>query len=120
MPRKVTWLALLASVALALTLALAWPAARTSAAPTPSPTPIATTYDGQYDNGAIDTEEANFLVLINNYRAQNGLGALTLDTRLDPAADWKSNDMGVYNYFDHNQPACPAPDKCGETWIQVM
>lgn len=92
-------------------------------APTPTPSPSSTpSSDGSYDYGAIDSTEAQFLVLINNYRAQNGLGALTLDTRLNAAADWKSNELGLlYNYFDHNEPACPSIDpKCGESWTQVF
>lgn len=95
--------------------------------PSPAPTPALTpapspSLDGSYDAGAIDAVEADFLVLVNNYRAQNGLGPLTLDTRLNAAADWKSNELGLlYNYFDHDEPACPSIDpKCGESWTQVF
>ena len=35
---------------------------------------------------AIDSEEQAFLGLINNYRAQNGLGALSISTNLTRAA----------------------------------
>src|SRR3970040_2369474 len=50
---------------------------------------------------AMDSEEQAFLTLINNYRAQNGLGALSLNTQLNNAAEWMSNDMGANNYFSH-------------------
>ena len=50
---------------------------------------------------ALDGEEQAFLALINNYRAQNGLGTLSLNTELTNASDWMSNDMGANNYFSH-------------------
>lgn len=49
-----------------------------------------------------DTEEARFLQLINDYRAQNGLGPLVADSRLDASADWFANDMANDNYFAYN------------------
>jgi uncharacterized protein YkwD len=49
----------------------------------------------------LSTEEQAFLTLINNYRQQNGLGALTVDTKLQDASEWMSNDMGVNAYFSH-------------------
>jgi len=50
---------------------------------------------------ALDGEEQAFLTLINNYRTQNGLGTLSLNTELTNASDWMSNDMAVNNYFSH-------------------
>lgn len=50
---------------------------------------------------AQDSEEQAFLTLINNYRTQNGLGTLSLNTELNNAAEWMSNDMAVNNYFSH-------------------
>jgi uncharacterized protein YkwD len=52
-------------------------------------------------NPAIDGEEQAFLTIINNYRAQNGLGALSLNTQLNNASDWMSNDMATNDYFSH-------------------
>ena len=49
----------------------------------------------------LDSEEAAFLVLINNYRQQNGLGTLTVDSKLQDASEWMSVDMGVNAYFSH-------------------
>jgi hypothetical protein len=51
----------------------------------------------------IDQEEMNFLNLMNGYRAQNGLGPLTLENDLTEASDWMSIDMATDNYFppDH-------------------
>lgn len=49
----------------------------------------------------LDAEEQAFLVLINNYRQQNGLGTLTVDTKLQDASEWMSVDMGVNAYFSH-------------------
>ncbi len=50
---------------------------------------------------ALDGEENAFLGLINQYRAANGLGSLSLNTTLNEAAAWMSQDMGVHNYFSH-------------------
>src|SRR5512132_1187002 len=49
----------------------------------------------------LSTEEQAFLTLINNYRQQNGLGTLTVDTKLQDASEWMSVDMGVNAYFSH-------------------
>jgi len=50
---------------------------------------------------ALDSEEQAFVNLINQYRAQNGRGPLSIDPSLAAAADWMSFDMGVNNYFSH-------------------
>lgn len=49
----------------------------------------------------IDAEEQGVLKLINDYRAQNGLGALRVSAALTRAADWMSADMAAKNYFNH-------------------
>ncbi len=49
----------------------------------------------------LDAEEQAFLVLINNYHASNGLGALTACTSLSRAAQGHSEDMRDNNYFSH-------------------
>lgn len=48
---------------------------------------------------AIDTTEQQFLDLVNEYRGQNGLGALVLNQDLNEAADWYATDMATKNYF---------------------
>lgn len=50
---------------------------------------------------AYDSEEQQFLTLINNYRAANGLGPLTLSGSLSNASEGHSWDMAVHNYFSH-------------------
>jgi uncharacterized protein YkwD len=49
----------------------------------------------------LDAEEQLFVSLINQYRQQNGLNTLSIDTSLQNAAEWMSTDMGVNNYFSH-------------------
>lgn len=49
----------------------------------------------------LDSEETAFLGIINDYRAQNGLGALTACTSLNRAAQGHSEDMRDQNYFSH-------------------
>ncbi|MDO8614368.1 MAG: CAP domain-containing protein [Dehalococcoidia bacterium] len=48
---------------------------------------------------AMDQEELNFLALINDYRAQNGAGPLTLAPALIEASEWFANDLATDDYF---------------------
>lgn len=50
---------------------------------------------------ALDAQELAFLTIINNYRAQNSLGALSACTSLNRAAQGHSDDMRDQNYFSH-------------------
>ncbi len=60
-------------------------------------------------DNSIDSEEQAFLGLINNYRAQNGLGALTMSTNLNRSATWLAADMGAKNYFSHTDSLGRSP-----------
>lgn len=50
----------------------------------------------------LDAEEQAFLVLINDYRAENGRGPLTPCTSLNRSAQGHSEDMRDQNYFSHS------------------
>lgn len=50
---------------------------------------------------ALDSEEAAFCTLINNYRATQGLPALMVSESLTNASEWQSTDMANKNYFSH-------------------
>jgi uncharacterized protein YkwD/chitodextrinase len=63
--------------------------------PTPNPPPPTG------GTPSLDSEEWAFLTLINNYRAQNGLGALQVSVTLENASLWMSNDMATNNYASH-------------------
>ena len=52
-------------------------------------------------NYCAEPEELAFLKLINDYRAQNGLGPLVLTQTLGAASEHHSVDMAVNNYFAH-------------------
>ncbi len=58
---------------------------------------------------SIDSEETAFLGLINQYRAQNGLGALTISTNLNRAASWMVIDLATKNYFAHTDSLGRSP-----------
>lgn len=58
---------------------------------------------------SLDAEEQAFLGLINQYRAQNGLGALTVSTNLNRMATWHAGDMGAKNYFSHTDSLGRSP-----------
>ena len=48
-----------------------------------------------------DTPEQEFLTLINNYRAANGRGTLSMGQRIGAAAQHHSADMANRNYLNH-------------------
>ena len=52
-----------------------------------------------------DSEERQFLQLINQYRAENGLGKLLLSDTLSESSERHSQDMARYNFFAHNTVA---------------
>jgi len=56
-----------------------------------------------------DSEELNFLGIINDYRTSNGLGTLSISANLNRAARWKVNDMGGHNYFSHTDSLGRSP-----------
>jgi uncharacterized protein YkwD len=58
----------------------------------------------------MDSEEQQFLTLINDHRAQSGLPPLALSYTLTKASAWKSADMGTNRYFAH--------DDLNRTWVQ--
>jgi uncharacterized protein YkwD len=65
---------------------------------------------------AIEPVEAEFLALINQYRAENGRGALVLHPNLNAAADWFAWDMAIDNYWgaghwDNESPPRLPPDR---------
>lgn len=45
----------------------------------------------------------------NNYRAQNGLPALKLDSRVMATAQSKAQDMATNRYFSHTSPTLGSP-----------
>jgi hypothetical protein len=57
----------------------------------------------------VDSEEARFLTLINNYRAQNGLAQLKMSTNLNQAASWMVVDLATKNYFSHTDSLGRSP-----------
>ncbi|HEX2729146.1 MAG TPA: CAP domain-containing protein, partial [Rubrobacteraceae bacterium] len=48
-----------------------------------------------------EPEEQQFLELINQYRAENGLQPLALSSPLSVASERHSEDMGTYGFFSH-------------------
>jgi uncharacterized protein YkwD len=51
---------------------------------------------------SISQVELEFLHLINEYRADNGVGPLSLSPTLSHAATWKAVDMAAKDYFAHD------------------
>ena len=69
---------------------------------------------GNGGNGGSTTtqsEEEKLLVLINDFRAQNGQSAFARNGKLDTAALNHSRDMANRGYFAHNSPEGVTPDQ---------
>jgi uncharacterized protein YkwD len=66
-----------------------------------SSTPAAALTNCSVSDLSINSEEQAFLTLINQYRAQNGKGALQMDAKLNRMATWHATDMANKNYFSH-------------------
>jgi uncharacterized protein YkwD len=58
-----------------------------------------------------DSEELAFHALLNNHRAANGLGALSLNNKLGRAAELHSQDQADNNYSDHTGSDGSSPEK---------
>ena len=61
--------------------------------------------------GVTQTEEEKLLVLINDFRAQNGQPALSRNGKLDSAALNHARDMANRGFFSHNTPEGGTPDQ---------
>lgn len=59
---------------------------------------------GKEDGSAVSSYEKQVAEIVNRYRAQYGLSALTLNTQLCELSDRKSEDMRAKNYFAHESP----------------
>lgn len=55
-------------------------------------------------NGSLASQ---VLSLVNQHRAQMGLGQLVISPTLSAAATWKARHMAAYNYMAHDDPAPP-------------
>ena len=68
----------------------------------------------------LDVQEQQFLELLNQHRAANGVGPVTACTSMNRAAQGHSEDMRDQGYFDHSglngsSPGSRACDACFET-----
>ncbi|HUQ16637.1 MAG TPA: CAP domain-containing protein [Candidatus Saccharimonadales bacterium] len=55
--------------------------------------------------------QADLVVLVNGYRAANGLGPVSLNGSLSSAAAWMANDMATKNYFSHTSSDGRSPQQ---------
>ncbi len=69
--------------------------------PPPPPPPPLPTYATCDPTVSLDAEERNFLDLINEYRAENGLGPVKVSATLTRAAERHANDMAAKDYMGH-------------------
>lgn len=76
------------------------------------------TESGQADT-AYDAEELEFLALINEYRAENGLGKLVLSDDLTVAAERHNEDMGEFGFFAHDTAQSSYYSPGSEPWDRM-
>ena len=81
--------------------ALAW----TAAAP-PAADALA---NCDVSDASIDGEEQAFLSLVNDYRAKNGAGPVSMDPALSRAAAWMANDLASSSRFGHTDSLGRSP-----------
>lgn len=77
----------------------------TTSAPAPavtSDTPSDPPSTAATSDSCLSSNDAEMLSLINNYRAENGLGPLTASPTLTDAAQYHATDMADQNYFSHD------------------
>jgi len=77
-------------------------------------------------DSSVQPVEAQFVSLLNTYRAQNGAGPLTVSPTLQRSARWMANDLASHNGFSHTDSLgrafqtrilqCGATGFLGETW----
>jgi uncharacterized protein YkwD len=89
--RRAAWLCAIATILFA---ALAW-------TESPASAQTADCAVSTSDQG-VDVEEQNLLVLINQYRQNNGKNALAMEPSVTRAAAWFSRDMATKNYFPYD------------------
>lgn len=63
------------------------------------------------DKGAAGGAVTDVLRLTNDYRARQGLAALSLDSELCAVAQEKAEDMARLGYFSHTSPTYGTPDR---------
>jgi uncharacterized protein YkwD len=66
-----------------------------------------------------DSQELQFLQLINDYRHQNGLGPLILSDTLTLSSEHHSKDMAQYGFFAHNTEASSYYPKRSQPWDRM-
>jgi uncharacterized protein YkwD len=74
-----------------------------------SQTPAAALTNCTVPDMTLDAQETQFVTLLNQYRAQNGLQQLTVSTNLVRTATWMVNDMAANNIFSHTDSLGRAP-----------
>lgn len=67
-----------------------------------------------------DSEEIEFLHLINDYRQQNGVGPLILSDTLTMSSEHHSQDMARYGFFAHNTVASSYYARNSQPWDRMV
>src|SRR5829696_3155305 len=76
-------------------------------------------FDQRANADSYDSEELQFLELINDYRQQNGLGTLLLSDALSVSAEHHDQDMARYSFFAHDTAASSYYGVGSEPWDRM-
>ena len=71
------------------------------------------------DANSYDSEELQFLQLINDYREDNGVRPLILSDTLAVSAERHSQDMARYHFFAHNTVSSSYYPRAGNPWDRM-
>lgn len=66
-------------------------------------------FENEFTSHQLNNYEKEVVALTNKERTQNGLKPLLIDVKLSRVANYKSRDMELNNYFDHNSPTYGSP-----------
>ncbi len=70
-------------------------------------------------DSSYDSEELQFLQLINDYRQQNGVGPLILSDTLTVSSEHHSQDEAKYGFFAHNTEASSYYPRGSQPWDRM-
>ncbi|HET6551868.1 MAG TPA: PKD domain-containing protein, partial [Solirubrobacter sp.] len=73
----------------------------TAESPPPPPPPVPGTFPTCDPTVTLDAEEREFLLLVNDYRADNGLPPVGVSATLTRAADRHAGDMAAEDFMEH-------------------
>lgn len=86
-----------------------------TATPTPSPAPTTVPLRAKVDSPKAALTVSGIVSATNSHRSKNGLGALSVNSKLNQSAEIKAKDMLDKQYFAHDSPTGVGADDLAKT-----